>query len=150
MVEYCRTDLSPTSQFANDQFGNVWSRFANVECQLANVAKLQNTVPLLPLHAYQLFLVLLSAAESNKPLNICTQNLRHTTYSSFFHPRAIKLIPRSFIHCRAKWKSILDNGSRRDWNELTFDVGELTLYVGELVVGDTTSIHLKHTHQSAL
>ena len=65
-------------------------------------------------------------------------------------PRDIQLIPRSFIHCRAKRKSILDNGSRRDWNELTFDVGELTLYVGELVVGDTTSIHLKHTHQSAL
>ena len=70
----------------------------------------QNTVPLLPLHAYQLFLVLWSTVEPNKPLNMCTQNLTpynlflvlsstcHTTYSLFFHPHAIQLIPCSFIH----------------------------------------------------
>ena len=81
------------------------------------------------LNAIQLlFLVLLST--------------RHTTYSSFFHLRAIQLVPRSFIHCRAKRKSILDIGSRSDWHisvgELTFDVGESTSYVGELVVGELT------------
>ena len=53
---------------------------------------------------------------------------------------AIQLIPRSFIHCRAKRKSILDIGSRSDWHisvgKLAFDVGESTSYVGELVVGE--------------
>ena len=108
------------------------------KCQFANAAKQQNTGPLLPLHAYQLFLVLLSPAERNKPLNMCTQNLTpyNFFYSSFFHPRAIQLIPRSFIHCRAKRKSVLDIGFRSDWHisvgELTFDVGESTF--GELVV----------------
>ena len=64
----------------------------------------------------------------------------HINYSSFFHPRAIQLIPRSFIHCRAKRKSILNIGSQSDWHisvgELTFDVGESTSSVGELVVGE--------------
>ena len=108
----------------------------------------------LPLRAYKLFLVLLSTAEPNKALNMCTQNLtpynlflillstHHTTYSSFFHPRAIQLIPSSFIHCQAKRKSILDIGSRSDWHirvgELTFDVGQSTSYVGKLVVGEVT------------
>ena len=57
---------------------------------------------------------------------------------------AIRLIPRSFIYCRAKWKSILDVGSRSNWHisvgELTFGVGESTSYVGELVVGETAGI----------
>ena len=53
---------------------------------------------------------------------------------------AIQLIPRSFIHCWAKRKSILDFGSRSNlvaykWHisvgELTFDIGESTSYVGE-------------------
>ena len=44
------------------------------------------------------------SAKRNKPLNMCTQNLTpyNFFYSSFFHPSAIQLIPRSFIHCRAK------------------------------------------------
>ena len=138
---------------------------ANVECQFANAAKLQNTGPLLPLHAYQLFLVLLSTVEPNKPLNMCTQNLmpygvflilsstRHTTYSLFFHPCAIQRIPRSFIHCRAKRKSILDIGSRIDWHisvgELTFNISKSTSYVGKLVVAKTTEklINDLQTHQ---
>ena len=37
------------------------------------------------------------------------------TYFLFFHPHTIQLIPRSFIHCRAKRKSILEIGSRSDW-----------------------------------
>ena len=74
---------------------------------------------------------------------MCTQNLTpYNFYFSFFYPRAIQLIPRSFIHCRAKRKSVLDIGPRSDWHisvgELTFDVGESTSYVGELVVGELT------------
>ena len=44
---------------------------------------------------------------------------------------------RSFIHCGAKRKSILDIG-HISVGELTFDVGESTSYVGELVVGELT------------
>ena len=78
-----------------------------------------------------LFLVLLSTAEPNKPL--------------YPELNAIQLIPHSFIHCRAKRKSILDIGSQSDWHisvvELTFDVGKTTTVVGELVDGETTGIH---------
>ena len=68
-----------------------------------------------------LFLVLLSTAEPNKPL--------------YPELNAIQLIPRSFIHCLAKRKSILDIGFWSEWHisvgELTFDVGETTSVVGE-------------------
>ena len=50
-------------------------------------------------------------------------------------PRDIQLIPRSFIHCRAKRKSILDIGSRSDWH---ISVGGLTFDVGESTVGEVT------------
>ena len=80
-------------------------------------------------------------------------SMRHTTYSSFFHPHAIQRIPCSFIHCWAKRKSILDIGSRIDWHisvgELTFNISKSTSYVGKLVVAKTTEklINDLQTHQ---
>ena len=50
---------------------------------------------------------------------------------------ATQLILRVFIHCRAKQKSILDAGSRSNLHislgELTFDIGESTSYIGQLI-----------------
>ena len=68
--------LKPYKLYANRSFRQrVTSPTYEVDSPKSKLCQFANTGPLLPLHAYQLFLVLLSTAGPNKPLNMCTQNL---------------------------------------------------------------------------
>ena len=73
--------LKPYKLYANRSFRQrvtsptTSSPTYEVDSPKSKLCQFANTGPLLPLHAYQLFLVLLSTNGPNKPLNTCTQNL---------------------------------------------------------------------------